>query len=126
MSSFQIFRNFPSVSMNFHKKNKFSLSRIMAIGAATASLSCCPLMAAGATASDDLAAQISSSGAFYLPLAWVGSAPPANEENQELWAEIRKINLRGAEPSIAFLQEFVSARPNSPWTPSIRANQVDF
>ena len=96
------------------------LIRAVAVGLIIANSSRPSLVAAGNDLS--LPDRISRSSAFYQPLFCVGNTPPADAENQENWAEVEKINVRGAGPSIGFLEQFVSDHPASPWAPSIHAN----
>jgi hypothetical protein len=95
------FRNFASRSMNSPLKLNLPLIRTIGIGLLIANSTGAPLIAAGTDLS--LRSQISSSSAFYQPLFCISSRPPSDSDTQELWAEIQKINVRGAGPSIGFL-----------------------
>jgi RHS repeat-associated protein len=70
----------------------------------------------------NLTAQISSSPIFYQNLMWVGDAPPREEENRALWAEMENMAKNGVEPTLPALEKFIADHPASPWVPALRAN----
>ena len=70
----------------------------------------------------NLAAQISGASVMYQPLLWVGAAPPTEAESAALWEEVAGMKREGVEVRLPALEQFVATYPDSPWTPSLRAN----
>ena len=75
-----------------------------------------------ANTTPNLAAQISSASVLYQPLLWVGTAPPTEPESAALWEEVAGMKREGVAARLPALEQFVAAYPDSPWTPSLRAN----
>ena len=59
---------------------------------------------------------------FLRPFVWCGTKPPPLRESAALWNAIQSFQRRGPKVGLRALERFVSLRPRSRWTPSIRAN----
>ena len=69
-----------------------------------------------------LCSRIAGRVVLYQPLMWLGTAPPAEAENQALWAALEQVPKRGLHACLPALEDFLQAHPDSPWTPSLRVN----
>lgn len=67
-------------------------------------------------------ARIMSAPVFEEPLVWVGSAPPAIEESEALWAAINLMREHGPALGFEALEIFIEEFPDSAWTPALRSN----
>jgi RHS repeat-associated protein len=76
----------------------------------------------GASAAEvpDLATRINQVRVFNLPIMWIGQKP--NEaDTQALWDAIETARTQGREAGVKAMENFLTSRPRSDWTPGIRA-----
>ena len=74
-----------------------------------------------------LASRLTGQAVFPDPLTFVSAAPPSDNETQPLWDIVEWL---ASQPTVkaqldAF-EGFISTHPDSPWTPSLRANLASF
>lgn len=81
------------------------------------------LVGSKALAEDSLTIRIGKRALFPDSLTYVSALPPSDADTQPLWDLVQWIGT-GATPAqqLAAFENLISTYPNSPWTPSLRAN----
>jgi len=70
----------------------------------------------------DLEKKVQLARLFKEPLCWVGETSPSSIQTSTLWEIINSRRANAHAELLPSLEDFIAHHPNSPWTPSIRAN----
>jgi len=71
---------------------------------------------------DEYAQKLSEAHLFLQPLVWVGTTAPDTNESFELYAATGLDPEHKPADRVSSMEAYVNGHPNSPWTPSLRAN----